>query len=154
MPISPTSPTSRTTLIPPATEFTNQLTNQPTNKQSKRPNHEASVALHQPALVRRVCVARWIKALPAVALDGELWLGRGRFGACMSIVKRHDEPQAWADITSASLPTPLPLPPAYMQTLESRRRKIRGVCQGRGSWTRANGKGGGSKSRCIEGVFG
>ena len=42
-----------------------------------------------------------VDALPAdVALDGELWLGRGNFQALMSIVRRQDRPEAeWRKVT-------------------------------------------------------
>ena len=42
-----------------------------------------------------------IDALPAnVALDGELWLGRGNFQALMSIVRRQDRPEGeWRKVT-------------------------------------------------------
>jgi len=42
----------------------------------------------------------WLAALPRdFALDGELWLGRGRFQECMGIVRQHGMPQAWSSIT-------------------------------------------------------
>ena len=41
----------------------------------------------------------WLAHLPkGVALDGELWLGRGRFQECMSIVRQHGMTQAWSTI--------------------------------------------------------
>ncbi|CAB9512225.1 U-box domain-containing protein [Seminavis robusta] len=42
----------------------------------------------------------WLQSLPPdIILDGELWLGRGKFQECMSIVRRQDRPQTWNEIT-------------------------------------------------------
>ncbi len=40
----------------------------------------------------------WLAALPSVALDGELWLGRGRFETLSGIVRRERADAAWADV--------------------------------------------------------
>lgn len=43
--------------------------------------------------------AKWIAALPPVALDGELWLGRGRFEVLSGIVRRERADDAvWAEV--------------------------------------------------------
>lgn len=42
---------------------------------------------------------QWLAALPPQALDGELWLGRGRFEALVSIVRRERaDSAAWAQV--------------------------------------------------------
>mmetsp|Transcript_29106 Transcript_29106/g.38676 ORF Transcript_29106/g.38676 Transcript_29106/m.38676 type:complete len:748 (-) Transcript_29106:401-2644(-) len=44
--------------------------------------------------------AWWLESLPSgITLDGELWLGRGKFQECMSIVRRQDGPQTWNQVT-------------------------------------------------------
>lgn len=43
--------------------------------------------------------AQFITALPATALDGELWLGRGRFDELSGIVRRQEaDAAAWAEV--------------------------------------------------------
>lgn len=36
--------------------------------------------------------------LPAMPLDGELWMGRKQFQSAVSIVRRQDEPDSWSDL--------------------------------------------------------
>ncbi len=42
--------------------------------------------------------AWFVDGLPAAALDGELWLGRGRFEDTVSVVRRHRPHSGWRDI--------------------------------------------------------
>src|SRR5579871_4776825 len=42
--------------------------------------------------------AWFVAGLPAVPLDGELWLGRKQFQRAVSIVRRHDETERWREI--------------------------------------------------------
>src|SRR5436305_12152094 len=40
----------------------------------------------------------FVAGLPAVPLDGELWLGRKRFQRAVSIVRRQDQSELWREI--------------------------------------------------------
>ena len=42
--------------------------------------------------------AWWLARLPVEALDGELWLGRGRFAELSGRVRRRDDPEAWRGV--------------------------------------------------------
>jgi len=42
--------------------------------------------------------AWFTERLPAMVLDGELWLGRGEFQTTVSIVRRQDQPADWAQL--------------------------------------------------------
>lgn len=57
----------------------------------------------------------FVKGLPNVALDGELWLGRKKFQRAVSIVRRQDQNDLWKEITYLVFDAP-----AFEQSFEQR----------------------------------
>jgi DNA ligase-1 len=63
-----------------------------------------------------------------VPLDGELWLGRGRFQECMSVVRSHREiDEEWRDIRYLVFDSPGP------EVFEARARRARDALEGSGT---------------------
>ena len=64
-------------------------------------------------------------ALPKVALDGELWLGRGRFAEVSGLIRQHDAPaEDWAEVEYRIFDLPNQLTP-----FDQRVADIRSLCQ-------------------------
>lgn len=62
----------------------------------------------------------WLDKLPFIPLDGELWLGRGRFQELSSIVSSFDSGEEWEDVEYRVFDSP-----PYLKMLADRRIKVR-----------------------------
>ncbi|MFO0841102.1 MAG: DNA ligase [Gemmataceae bacterium] len=48
----------------------------------------------------------FVEGLPAVPLDGELWIGRKAFQRTVGIVRRHDRPKEWGEVRFVAFDAP------------------------------------------------
>lgn len=48
----------------------------------------------------------WLESLPAFSLDGELWIGRGKFQQTVSVARSHNAGDAWRSVRFAVFDAP------------------------------------------------
>jgi DNA ligase-1 len=76
-------------------------------------------------LGNRYHASDWFTAqFPGVPLDGELWIGRKQFQRTVSIVRRHDEPDLWRDVSFLVFDAPA-VPDTFERRIEFAERVVR-----------------------------